>query len=464
MVIMHVLIIFNFWLLHNLKDTLVVTAVESGAESINFIKMWAVFPVSIFFVMLYTWLANRVSQQALFYGIFAGFAILYFLFATFMYPYREALHMSPSQLLALKQAYPHIKWFFPMVGYWSYTLFYVVSEMWGAVALTLLFWQFANQITHVEQARRFYMMYGSFSAFGMFFAGVLTIYLNRLDIVWDTVLLVITWVVILNCCGIILCYWWMDRFVVAPEERYHRLGETSDKEHMIKLSLKDSFRHIIRSNYLLYLAVISIAYNIAINLAEITWKSQVKIIFPTKQGYSSFMGDFNIWLSFVMFFTGIIGVNVVRKFSWYTSAMVTPAVMFIVGAAFFLLTVYGDTCFSCLAIGVSPVIVAIWVGLFQNLSARCTKQSFFNATREMAYIPLDAESKVKGKAAIDVLSGRIGKLGGSAVQQFLLIIVGGSQLLIAPYLGVAMMFVIIVWMIAVGSLNQAFTEILKKKK
>ena len=34
---------------------------------------------------------------------------------------------------------------------WSYSLFYIMSELWGSVGVSVLFWQMANEITPVWQ-------------------------------------------------------------------------------------------------------------------------------------------------------------------------------------------------------------------------------------------------------------------------------------------------------------------------
>ena len=54
---------------------------------------------------------------------------------------------------------------------WSYALFYVFAELWGSAVLSLMFWSFANEITRVTEAKRFYTIFGLGANFSLLFAG-----------------------------------------------------------------------------------------------------------------------------------------------------------------------------------------------------------------------------------------------------------------------------------------------------
>lgn len=73
----------------------------------------------------------------------------------------------------------------------------------------------------------------------------------------------------------------------------------------------------------------------------------------------------------------------------------------------------------------------------------------------MAYIPLDDESKVKGKAAIDVLGSRIGKSGGSFLQQGL-VLYFGNIISAAPVVGLIFYTVLWKWFTAANRLSGLF--------
>jgi ATP:ADP antiporter, AAA family len=81
----------------------------------------------------------------------------------------------------------------------------------------------------------------------------------------------------------------------------------------------------------------------------------------------------------------------------------------------------------------------------------------------MAYIPLDSDSKVKGKAAIDVLGSRLGKSGGSLIQQFL--VLGFGDIIKAGPAVMAIFYaVLITWMTSARKLSVLFEEMSNNKR
>ena len=76
---------------------------------------------------------------------------------------------------------------------------------------------------------------------------------------------------------------------------------------------------------------------------------------------------------------------------------------------------------------------------------------------------LDQESKVKGKAAIDVVGARLGKAGGSLIQQALIGIY--QSLRAAPgQIAVLLFLVIGVWIWAATGLGRMFNKLALEKR
>src|SRR5580698_10369416 len=64
---------FNYTILRDTKDALIVTAPGSGAEAIPFLKVWGVLPIAILFMIVYAKLSNIMSKQKLFFTTITAF-------------------------------------------------------------------------------------------------------------------------------------------------------------------------------------------------------------------------------------------------------------------------------------------------------------------------------------------------------------------------------------------------------
>lgn len=457
------LILFNYTVLRDTKDSLIVTA--AGAEAIPFLKVWGVLPFAVFFMFLYAKLSNILSKPALFYTTVAPFIAFFAIFATVIYPLRDHLH--PHQFCDyLETVLP--AGFAGLVGIirsWTYSLFYIMAELWGSVALSLLFWGFANDITKVKESKRFYNLFGLGANFSLLVAGTCIVWASdlRKSITnaavdpWQVSLNWLMLMVVVSGFLILGIYWWINRFVLTDPRFYDPTEQKSMKKSKPKMSLKDSIKFIAKSRYMACIAIIVIAYGICINLVEVTWKSQLKLAYPSPNEYSTFMGNFSrmtgVATILMMFFvTG----NVVRKLGWKIAALITPVVLLLTGAGFFGFMLFGDYLTGFVAFfGTTPLMMAVVFGTIQNIMSKSAKYSLFDPTKEMTYIPLDQEYKVKGKAAIDVTGARFGKSGGALIQQFLIITLG-SIAAMTPYIGFILLGIIVAWIIAANSLSKQF--------
>lgn len=462
---------FNYTILRDTKDALIVTAPGSGAEAIPFLKVWGVLPVAILFMLIYAKLSNMLSKTKLFYTTIISFLVFFAIFALVLYPARDFLH--PNELAdRMQAALP--KGFGGLVAIfrnWTFSLFYIMSELWGSMALSLLFWGFANDITRVSESKRFYAMFGIGANLAMLPSGELIKYFSKVGSNapvgvdgFSLTLNSLTMLVLGAGVMVMGVYWWVNKNVLS-DTRFYDATEVKKSKEKPKMPLKESFAYLFKSKYLLCLSILVIGYGISIQLVEVTWKNQLKLQYPNPTEYAGFMGMFSQFTAIITVLMMLfVGGNVIRKFGWGKAALATPVVLLITGVAFFAFVIFRDQLGGVIAtLGTTPLMLAVVFGTAQNIASKATKYSLFDPTKEMAYIPLDQESKVKGKAAIDVVGARFGKAGGALVNQGM-IMIAGSVALIAPYVAVVMVFILGGWIVAARALNKRFVALTAQRE
>lgn len=129
--IMFFTILFNYTILRDTKDVLVVTA--AGAEIIPFLKTYCNLPGAILFTVVYAKLSNVLSKEKLFYACLLPFVFFFLAFGFGMYPNLATLHPSAESMAWLTNNLP-AGFVAPLaiIKNWTFALFYTLAELWGS--------------------------------------------------------------------------------------------------------------------------------------------------------------------------------------------------------------------------------------------------------------------------------------------------------------------------------------------
>lgn len=469
LLIMAFCISFNYNILRNMKDALLITAKSSGAEVIPFIKVWGIVPCAFIMTFIYSRLNNKFSRDRVFYTMISIFLVFFVLFAFVLYPLRGYLHPHASADYLQAHLPAGFKGLIAIFRHWTFSLFYIMSELWSSTVLSMLFWGFANEITRLGEAQRFYSLIAAGLNCAGITAGQVSLlltskgfrsHLSLTQDAWYQSIIVLTVVVVASGLVILGIYHYLSKGVLVTE----RLREEKNQPK-VKMSMRENFALLGRSRYLFYIAVIVLAYNIVINLVEVIWKDSVRALYPQPN-------DFNAYMSHITSITGVISTltsllisgQLIRRFSWTASALITPIILLATSIPFFFFFFERHTTIGVLSLlGTSPAALVVLFGSMQNCFSRAAKFTLFDGTKEMAFIPLSLSEKIKGKAAIDGVCSRLGKSGGSLIHQVLLIIfttIAASAHIIAGIL----CLMILVWIGAIVSLGKQFTLLTSEKK
>lgn len=416
-------------------------------------------------------MSDVLEKRALFYCTCIPFFVFFGLFSSVIFPNTEYLHPSLETVQSLIPGGAKsggLAILANIICNWTSALFYVVAEIYSSVSVGILFWQFANDVVPVNQAKRMYPLFAQMSGLAPVLAGQYVVRFASKAADFGTSLDRLMIAVMFAGCGICTFYHLATSYIERTEGTLNQKKDSENKPKKAKKkkpSMAESAKFLASSQYLRLIAMLVLGYGLSINFTEIMWKSLVKKQYPNPLDYQRFMGNFSSAVGLATCIVIFFGVHVIRILGWKVGAVATPSIMAVLAAPFF----------ACILMGLdSPgrLKTAVVIGTIQSLLSKTSKYALFDPTTQMAYIPLDEDSKVKGKAAIDVLGSRIGKSGGSFIQQGLVFLFG-SIINAASAVAVIFYAVLITWFAAASKLGVLFharTEMMqntaesKKKK
>lgn len=439
---------FNYATLRSLKDIYLMENIS--AEVIYYIKLFGVTPGIILLTILYSNISKATDRDTRF-NIVIGYFLVFFSLSYFVFiPNIETCKLN-GLADTLTRSFPAMSTLWEAIRFWPFTLFYINAEAWGTMALGVLFWTFVNEITGAGQAKRFYSFLSLGAAVGLILSGTA---LKSLQKDKD-----LTLGIGVGLMAMILVLYNLFARDIKKNPALYQV-EKKAKKKKTKLSLMESIKFLMKSEYLAQIATLVIAYGVVISLFESVWKAKVK---EFTGGDSAMMtniyGNQGIMTGIVSLVLILFLSTPIMKRGWRFAASVTPGLALSATLIFFA-ALYFEGPLSGItgSLGFSPLAFAVFFGLMNIVFVKASKYTLFDPTKERVYIPLDEESKIRGKAAVDGVGSRIGKSLGSFVVTLILVPTMGSINNAQYIIFFVILIGLLMWLRAVNKLNVLYKK------
>ena len=457
-------ILFIQNILKSLKDVLVSTL--AATEVIPLLKLWFVFPAALSFVAIYSKLIYIFKPKQIFYLVLATFSVFFAIFAFFLLPNQyNSLGTETEQLI---HAASYSKWFILIYKNWGCCLFYVIAELWQNIMHAVFFWQFINFIHTVEQSKRFYILFGFFGQTGLIFTGFLLKYSNDIiDFVSKSLSLhnsprqvlcvqILIGIVLILCALISILFYLLDYLIISKKDDIN-LSYISKKS---KLSVIDSIKIMIKSRNVRLIMLLLVSQGLSISSIEPLFRESIKLAYPNVVLALEFSGKILLFTGIMTIILAILGPIITRRFSWFVTAMIPPVVSTIFGILFFFSSIFQKYLASyAIIMAINASIMTITIGGVYSVISKSTKYTFFDASKEMFYVPINPEDKLQGKACADVLGSKAGKsISSFLLQAIFLIIPSASIQSIGGLLMIIFSLASLIWIITLSKMNKVYQE------
>jgi AAA family ATP:ADP antiporter len=428
---------------------------NAGAEVIYYLKVFGVMPSIILMTIIYSKITKSVNRDARFNIVIAYFLVFFGLSYFFLIPNLESLKLD-NLADSLEQSMPKLLGLWEAIRFWPLSLLYINAEAWGTLALSVLFWTFVNEITPGQQAKRFYTFLSLGASVGLIIAGtMLKQFKDNFNALLGFVFIFVTILLVI--------YNLFARDIKKHPVLYQ--VEQKPKKKKEKTTFLESIKFLANSRYLALIAILVLSYNMFISLFEAIWKAEIKELLKVTgdQTISAMVyGDQGIYGGIVTIVLTLFFSAPIMNRGWRFAASFTPVVALVCTAAFFAFLYFQSSLDGITAMfHTTPIMMAVMVGLLNVVFIKSAKYILFDPTKERAYIPLDEESKIRGKAAVDGVGSRLGKSLGSLILTMVLLPLFGQGLIenVRYHVFFIIILILIVWLIAINKLSVRYNKL-----
>ncbi|MEM1283678.1 MAG: Npt1/Npt2 family nucleotide transporter [Chlamydiota bacterium] len=450
-------IVFNTKVLKILKDTIVVTTPEMGAELIPFLKTWLLIPISLGLICVVVRLMRVTSFLNVFFVATAFFLFIYVGYVFFISPIQSELtpHFLINYLDATLPYYLHKM--VRIIEFWPICLFYVICDTWPIILLSMLFWKFTSVAVTHEQGKRFFPIF-SIDIGGILMTPLLSLiglvagaYALEGELLWKIQLEALTLVVVAvgGIQSVVFYRLYKSTGIINLEE------EKSNKK---KVPIKEVLDYA-RSPFFGSLAIMIFMFEFSDNLFDVLWKDTLGNYHPEPENFSRYLGAVT---TVTGVFTSIIPLVLTRfllkNLSWSAVAIITPFLRIFLCLAFFGCLFFPELAMKMGApFGLDALGFTVFVGGIQSCLMQMAKCTVFDNTKDLALMLAPKEEQGAARAFSDALATKFGKSSSCLAQQGVLmshLSLQAASPFIACLIGVS----IPLWLFSIGTASRYYRQ------
>ena len=210
-------------------------------------------------------MSDLMGKKALFYATCIPFFVFFGLFDLLIFPNTEYLHPSLESVQAMLPGGATsggMAILAKIVAHWTSSLFYIVAEIYSSVSVGILFWQFANDVVPISQAKRFYPLFAQVSGLAPVLAGQYVVRYTSKAADFGTSLHRLMIAVLFAGSMICLFYHVSNSYIERIEPASTPAGGESEEEKKTekakkpKMSMAESAKFLASSQYLRLIAML----------------------------------------------------------------------------------------------------------------------------------------------------------------------------------------------------------------
>ena len=263
--------------------------------------------------------------------------------------------------------------------------------VWASVLVTALvtqFWLIVIKVFNPREAKRLIGFCGSGGILGGVLGGLLAGFLTRSNL--SSLLLPLACGLLLACIFVVRAIFILWQKISSSSEQDERKRDLYESQ---KFGFKDSFNAVRTNKYLAYIAIIITIAIIVSTFIDFHFSTAVHGVYFTKEAKQTFFGLFYAGLTTFAFFLNILLTHrLLKNFRIRFTLLLTPLTLF-VGSLFVIFAPF-----------------ALFPAIIIKGSDESLGFSLQQSVRELLYVPVSSELKLKAKPFIDMFINRFAKL------------------------------------------------------